>query len=548
MKTALTTLSSLMALAAASVQAQTITSIGTLANESDGDLVLVFSNTITPPMLAGEPQDLLVDIGPASDYYSTANALAGENKAVAGGLAPGTTYNVAAYNPADLANVFGTNANNANTRWAVLGGNGDAGGPGAEPAMTLWLTSSGAAFTANKELIQARLSPDLDAATNDLFGAAGLTSAVATERPANTATSFANILGPAGTLQDYSGVVANSTTANLVSGGSSSLELYELLPTDANRTGGPSVVDLGTFTLTGTGLTFTAFSPLVPPPSGGGRIVNLSARANVGTGGNILIAGFVIRGTGSKNVLLRGVGPTLGTEFSVPGVLTQPQLTLISGAGTTLSTDAGWGGNATLSNAFADVGAFALAANSADSAMLKSLPVGLYTSQVAGVSGTSGVALAEIYDADSGTPTSNLVNISARANVGSGADGLIAGFVIDGGQTTQVLLRGVGPALSAFGVSDPLAQPSIFLYDSKSVLMSSDSGWGNALSSGPSNVSAIIRPATAADMNGVGAFALPSGSADSAMVASLPPGSYTVQVGGINGSSGVGLVEVYLMP
>lgn len=547
MKTALSALSGLLALGAASVRAQTIPSIGTLQNENPGDLVLVLTNSVNPPMLGGAPQELLVDVGPASDYYSTANALAGENKAVAGGLVPGTTYNVAAYNPADLADLFGANSDSSNTRWAVLGGNGEDGGPGNEPTTTLWLTSSGEAFEAKDQLGQLSLSDELDGATNALFGGAGLTSPVATEGPTDTGASYTYILGRTGPLEGFTSIVATSTTVSLSSGASSSLELYELLPTDANTTGGPSVVDLGTFTLSGTGLTFTAASSGTSQP-GGGRIVNLSARANVGTGGNILIAGFVIRGTGSKSVLLRGVGPTLGTEFSVPGSLTQPHLTLVSGAGATLSTNEGWGGGQTLSDAFASVGAFALPANSADAAILASLPTGPYTSQVAGMGATSGVALAEIYDADTGTPSSNLVNISARANVGSGADVVIAGFVIRGGQSAQVLLRGVGPALGAFGVPGPVAETSIGLYDPTGALMSSDSRWGNPLSSGPSVVTATIRPATAADMAAVGAFALPSGSADSAMVATLSPGSYTLELGGINGSTGVGLVEVYLMP
>jgi uncharacterized delta-60 repeat protein len=281
------------------------------------------------------------------------------------------------------------------------------------------------------------------------------------------------------------------------------------------------------------------------------RIVNLSARANVGTSGNILIAGFVIEGTGSKSILLRGVGPTLATApFDVPGTLAQPQLTLISSTDTTLATNAIWGGSQTLSNAFSQVGAFALPATSADSAILTDVAVGSYTCQLAGVNTTTGVALAEIYDADSGVSTAYLENISARADVGSAANILIAGFVIEGIQPIQVLLRGVGPTLgtSPFNVPGVLAQPSIGLYDAKGTLVASDSGWGNSPVAGGSASGASARQASAADMSGAGAFALPIGSADSAMVATLPPGSYTLQLSGVNGSTGVGLVEVYVAP
>ena len=160
------------------------------------------------------------------------------------------------------------------------------------------------------------------------------------------------------------------------------------------------------------------------------------------------------------------------------------------------------------------------------------------------------MGLAEIYDADTGTPTASLVNISARADVGSGANVLIAGFVIQGSQPVQLLLRGVGPALagSPFDVSGVISEPTIGLYDSSSALIATNTGWGNALNPGSSTVAATVRRATAADMNAVGAFSLPSGSADCAMVASLPAGSYTLELGGINNSTGVGLVEVYLMP
>ncbi len=318
-----------------------------------------------------------------------------------------------------------------------------------------------------------------------------------------------------------------------------------------------SASDDGSYTVTVTGGSSTVTSAAAvlsvanpPPPSqSNGRIVDLSARANVGTGGNILIAGFVIRGSGSKSVLLRGIGPTLATSpFNVPGVLLQPDLTLLSGS-TQLSSDTAWGGGQALASAFSQVGAFSLAANSADSAILTSLAAGSYTSQLSGLGSTSGVALAEIYDADPGTPTANLVNISARASVGSGANVLIAGFVIQGSQPVQLLLRGIGPTLGAapFNVAGAIAQPTIGLYDSKSTLIASNAVWGTSTVPGASSVSATIRQATSADMTAVGAFGLSPSSADSAMVAILPAGSYTVQLGGNNGSTGIGLVEVYLM-
>jgi len=324
---------------------------------------------------------------------------------------------------------------------------------------------------------------------------------------------------------------------------------YTIASATASSAGSYTVtVTSGSESATSSAATLTLSGTTPPPPSG--RIINLSARANVGTGGNILIAGFVIQGSGSKSVLVRGVGPTLGlAPFNVSGVLATPELTLISGAGTTVATDTSWGGSSTLSGVFTQVGAFSLQPTSADSAILQSLAAGSYTSQLSGVGTSAGVALAEIYDADSGTPTANLVNISARANVGTGANILIAGFVIEGGAPVQLLLRGIGPTLgTSFGVAGAMAQPVIGLYDSSSTLIASDTGWGNAPLPGASTVAAAVQKATAADMAAVGAFSLAAGTADSAMVATLPAGSYTLELSGANGSMGVGLVEVYLMP
>jgi hypothetical protein len=261
----------------------------------------------------------------------------------------------------------------------------------------------------------------------------------------------------------------------------------------------------------------------------------VSARANVGTGANILIAGFVIQGSGSKNVILRGVGPTLAS-FGVAGSLAAPELTLLN-----TSTNAAiglpvtaWSGSAALVEAFQAVNAFALASGSADSAIEVNLSNGSYTSQISGVGNTGGVALAEIYDADTGAPSAYLDNISARANIGTGANILIAGFVVGGGSPVKVLLRGVGPTLTGFNVAGAISQPEIDLFNSAGVVIQTNKGWANDPT------------VTAADTQ-AGAFSLASGSADAAMVATLSPGSYTLQMTGQNGTTGLGLVEVYLL-
>jgi len=274
-----------------------------------------------------------------------------------------------------------------------------------------------------------------------------------------------------------------------------------------------------------------------------GRLVNISTRAQVGTGNNILIAGFVVGGAGtagSEELLVRGSGPAL-SAFNVSGVLPDPQLQIFSGS-TVLAKNAGWGGSAQIAAAAAAVGAFAWTdPTSLDSALLQTLPAGAYTAQIAGASGDTGVALAEVYDFTppaSYTPASpRLVNISTRAQVGTGANILIAGFVIGGTTSKTVLVRASGPAIAAapFNVSGTLADPQLQIFSGSTMIASNDGWGGNAQ--------------IAAEASALGAFSWgSSATADSAILITLPPGAYTAQVSGATGDTGVALVEVYDVP
>ncbi len=285
----------------------------------------------------------------------------------------------------------------------------------------------------------------------------------------------------------------------------------------------------GFFVLTGTAGVVVSSGAAQPS-----RLANLSSRSTVGTGDDLLIAGFVVGGTGSKHVVLRGIGPTLG-QFGVTGALEEPQLSLVDSAGATLETNSSWGGGAALTQAFTQVGAFALPDGSSDAAMLASLGSGGYTAQLSGLSATTGVGLAEIYDTDGATSPSRLVNLSSRASVGTGGNILIAGFVITGSTPVTVLIRGIGPSLSQFGVAGALATPQLVLYDSNNDALQSNGGWG-----GSANLSQTFSE--------VGAFALDATSSDAAILVTLPPGAYTAEMTGANGATGVGLAEIYEVP
>ncbi len=268
------------------------------------------------------------------------------------------------------------------------------------------------------------------------------------------------------------------------------------------------------------------------------RLVNISTRAQVGTGGNVLIPGFVISGSGTETLLIRADGPAL-TQFSVPGVLAQPILSVYNSAGTMIATNTGWGTSpnpSQLASAASQVGAFALSPGSADCALIVSLSAGSYTVQISGVNNSTGVALAEVYEISS-TGT-RLINISTRAQVGTGGNIIIPGFVITGNSNEQLLVRADGPALTQFGVTGVLAQPSLGVYNGAGVLIASNTVWGTSASPG-----ALVSTAAS-----VGAFSLASGSADSAQIVNLPAGSYTFQISGVNNSTGVALAEIYEEP
>lgn len=282
------------------------------------------------------------------------------------------------------------------------------------------------------------------------------------------------------------------------------------------------------------------------------RLTNIATRGLVGEEDDeVLIGGFVTRGTGDKKVLVRAVGPTLATApFNVTGVLTSPRLTLYRG-GTTVATNAGWGGTAALSAAFTQVGAFPLPTTSADAALLQTLPGGGYTVHVTGPTGARGVALLEVYDADTGSPAVELANISTRAMVGAVRDGaLIAGFVITGSTSNTILVRGVSQSLGTlYGMRRALGSSQVAVFDAAGRPIAANAIWskpgrGNGRPEDEDD-DEDRRSELEESATRTGAFGLPRGSTDSAVVLTLPPGAYTAQVTGRNNSSGVALVEIY---
>lgn len=271
------------------------------------------------------------------------------------------------------------------------------------------------------------------------------------------------------------------------------------------------------------------------------RLLNISSRSPTGGNGDSLIAGFVVGGGASRRLLLRVVGPGL-SAFGVGGALPAARLELYR-SGQLVASSNDWDevpAKAAEAAAVAtQVGAFALKPGSRDAALLAELLPGAYTLVAASQTAARGVALVEAYDADSAKPggAEKLVNIATRARAGSGDEALIAGFVVSGTVPKRLLVRGVGPGLAQFGVEDVLSRTEIAVYSGDRVV-TRNSGW-----------SAAPEPAAiAAAAAKVGAFALPAGSADSALLAYFAPGAYTAQLSGPANASGNALIEVYEVP
>ena len=273
---------------------------------------------------------------------------------------------------------------------------------------------------------------------------------------------------------------------------------------------------------------------MINPP----RLSNVSIRAGAGSDSQTLIVGFTVGPpafAGTKTLLIRGIGPTL-TAFNVSSVLADPVLNVFNGTASIASND-DWSNDPQVIAQGAALGAFPLPAGSKDSALVTTVPSGGYTVQLTGKAGTTGVALVEVYDASASASftatTLRLTNVSARTQVGTGGNILITGFVAAGDGARRVLIRAIGPSLTEFGVAGALADPKLELYNSATVKTDENDNWDAS---------------TADAQKSAGAFPLTPGSKDAVIVATLASGSFTAQVSGVGGTTGVALVEIYELP
>ena len=267
-----------------------------------------------------------------------------------------------------------------------------------------------------------------------------------------------------------------------------------------------------------------------PSPTPSPSLLNISTRAKVGTGDNVLIGGFIVQGDRAKKIMVRAIGPSL-TSAGLSGVLADPSLELHDSNGLLIGRNDNWRttqpGGVVTSDQVAQIQASNLApSNDAESALIAVLNPALYTTVIQSTQNQPGIGLVEVYDLDATVPV-RLANISSRGFVDVGDNVMIGGFII-ANQPTKVIVRGIGPSLAKAGIASPLSDPALELRDANGVLIAANDNWQ---SDDEANITATRLA--------------PSDPAEAAILRNLAPGTYTAIVKGKNNAPGIALAEVY---
>jgi hypothetical protein len=265
-----------------------------------------------------------------------------------------------------------------------------------------------------------------------------------------------------------------------------------------------------------------AYDAVVVRVTGHNALANLSTRVQVGAASNVAIAGFIITGNTTKQVVVRGLGPSLGA-VGVQGALSDPLLELYDASGNLLASNNDW--QQTQAQALRD--ANLAPSNDLESAILTTLSPGAYTAILRGNGNTTGIGLVEVYDLQI-SATSKLGNLSTRGLVGSAQNVMIGGTIVTGPDPARVVFRALGPSLAAVGIQNPISDPQLDLFDANGAKISSNNNWKDSQQAAIS--SAGLAPAS---------------DLESAILADLTPGNYTAVVTGVNGANGIALVEAY---
>lgn len=254
--------------------------------------------------------------------------------------------------------------------------------------------------------------------------------------------------------------------------------------------------------------------PVTPPKS----LLNISTRLLTQNGDNVLIGGFIVTGSGAKQVILRAIGPSL----PVQGQLSDPVLELHGPGGAIIAENDNWNSHRS------EVIATGIPpSEEREAAIVTTLQPGAYTVILRGFSGSTGIAAVEAYDLNA-SADSRLANISTRGKVETGDNVMIGGWIIGGSEVTKVAVRALGPSLAGSGITSALADPTLNVHNGNGALIAQNDDWRSA------QEQALIAAGLA-----------PASDRESAILLSLTPGNYTAIVRGTQETSGIALVEVY---
>jgi acetyl esterase/lipase len=267
-------------------------------------------------------------------------------------------------------------------------------------------------------------------------------------------------------------------------------------------------------------------SPTPTPSATFNSLLNISTRGHAASGENVLIGGFILgQGDALKRVIVRAIGPSLAAA-GVTSALADPSLQLVDSGGQILAANDDW-----MSGEQAqEIIETTLAPNDAkESAILASLAPGAYTAIVNGAEGSQNIALVEVFDLDAAQPP-ELLNISTRGFVDSGEGVMIAGTIVGGVEAETLVFRALGPSFASgpVQINNPLPDPILRLVDSQGTTLSVNDNWQDT-------------QATEIGQTGLA----PANALESALLVTLPAGSYTALLSDTHSGSGIGLLEIY---
>ena len=301
---------------------------------------------------------------------------------------------------------------------------------------------------------------------------------------------------------------------------------------------------------TATATTSSSFAITVTPYASSGlapaaRIPAITSQAYLGTA-DTLKTGFTVSGSGATSVLLSGAGPTLA-NFGVTSPIASPKIVFSDSVGNVISSNSGIGTDiASLSATADELGAIPLTAT--DSALTASTGVGSYSVEVSDQSGLGGLAVSQVVNASNSylLDPNWISSHTTQATVYPGASGtVIVAFNVGGTSPARLLIRGVGPGLASRGIANGLADPALALYDANGTLIAQNSGW----TSQSGAVSSALLSSNAAEVSyaasTAGAYPLIATNQDDAIVVTLNPGTYSIQIASQGGKTGTVSAEIY---